>query len=71
MQPDIQKLKDDYLKLTREYVDAVHSQEIARIEALPSANRDAIDEWQKACKNAEQINQRRLDAQRRLAQALG
>ncbi|HYL35239.1 MAG TPA: hypothetical protein VEV17_04950 [Bryobacteraceae bacterium] len=70
MHSDIQRLKDEYRQLVSEYVDAVHKQEMARLEALPSPSSEVTAEWLRACDNAEQINKRRLEAQYRLRAAL-
>jgi len=71
MEPDIARIRDEYRELVIQYVDAVHKQEMARLEALPSASREVIGEWLRACENAERINKRRLEAQQRLRVALG
>lgn len=70
MPPDVQLLKDEYRQLVREYIDAVHEEEMSRLEALPSPNSGVIQEWLDACGRAEAINQRRVEAQLRLRDVL-
>jgi hypothetical protein len=72
MQSDVQRLTEEYRRLIIEYIDAIHKQEMARLEALPYANDDkVVKEWLRACAAAEEINTRRLEAQCRLRKAFG
>ena len=48
--------------LTRQYIQALQQQELARLDALPADPAAAVDAWVAATNIADEINGRRLQA---------
>ena len=67
--PTIQQLSDEYERLNHDYMDALHTEEMARLKALPASDGDTINAWLAACKAAEQLNDRRVAARLELQRA--
>jgi hypothetical protein len=62
MASELDELRNAFSDLTREYIAALQSHELAALAAMPALTNDAVNAWVDATNVADEINGRRLSA---------
>lgn len=70
MNEHVEQLRAEFLRLTREFIEAGHEAEIAAIEARPSSDDALIQAWLIAEERVEAANSERSAAMKALRQAM-